>query len=119
MTTTSKINRHGWLAKWLQKRRRKRAPAILLTSDGHGRLAWTLNFIPRCDDSQPGLPYNTINIYKSPDGVTWVGHTYDGANLSPAYWDGSGVAGYFRICICDWGGYDVLPYSNAVYSDGL
>jgi hypothetical protein len=43
--------RRGWLATWLQQRRRARAaalvqvvPAILLASDGHGRLTWTLNF---------------------------------------------------------------------------
>jgi hypothetical protein len=33
--------------------------------------------------------------------------------------DCSGAAGYFRICVCDDNGDDVLPYSNAVHSDGL
>ena len=76
------LNRRGWIAlEVLQKRRRARAPAILLTSDGHGHLSWTINFIPPSDDSQPGLPYNTINIYKSADGVTWGGHTFDGCGL--------------------------------------
>ena len=113
------INRNAWIALEMQKRRRARAPAILLTSDGHGHLTWTINFIPRSDDSQPGLPYNTINIYMSADGVTWGGHTFDGGDLWPGSYDASGGAGYFRICICDWNGYDVPPYSNAVYSDGL
>jgi hypothetical protein len=119
VTTISKISRRGWLAKWLQKRRRKRAPAILLTSDGHGRLSWTINFIPQCDDSQPNLPYNTIEIYRSDDGVTWSGNGFDGGDLYPGHWDGSGLQGYFRISIVDWGGYPVPPYSNVVYSDGL
>ena len=113
-----KINRRGWLAMWLQKRRRARAPAILLTSDGHGHLSWTINFIPQDDDSQPGLPYNCVNLYWSVDGVTW-GDNFDSGDLWPGSYDGSGGAGYFRICICDWNGYDVPPYSNAVYSDGL
>jgi hypothetical protein len=117
--TTPKIDRRGWLAKWLQKRRRKRAPAIRLTSDGHGRLSWTINFIPQDDDSQPGMPYDTVEIYRSDDGVTWGGHGFDGGNLYPGYWDGSGNQGYFRICIVDWQGFDVPPYSNVVYSDGL
>ena len=103
---------------WLQKRRRARAPAILLTSDGHGRLSWTINFIPQDDDSQPGLPYNCVNLYMSADGVTW-GDNFDSGDLWPGSYDASGGAGYFRICICDWNGYDVPPYSNAVYSDGL
>jgi hypothetical protein len=119
VTTIPKIDRRGWLAKWLQKRRRKRAPAILLKSDGHGRLTWTINFIPQCDDSQPGLPYNTVEIYLSADGVTWSSHGFDGGDLYPGYYDGSGNQGYFRICIVDWGGLDVPPYSNVVYSDGL
>jgi hypothetical protein len=110
-----KINRRGWLAWFLQKRRRERAaadatPAILLTSDGHGHLTWTLNFTS---------PYDSINIYKSADGVTWPGTAYDGWNLSAGNRDCSGAAGYFRICVCDDNGVDVPPYSNAVYSDGL
>ena len=109
--------RRAWLALEEQKRRRERAsasaapvPAILLSSDGHGHLTWTLNFTS---------PYTGINIYKSADGVTWGGHTYDGWDLAAGNRDCSGDAGYFRICICDDDGIDVPPYSNAVYSDGL
>ncbi len=125
MTKIPIINRRGWLAVWLQKRRRARAaaavpaPAILLTSDGHGRLSWTINFIPPSDDSQPGVPYDSINIYLSADGVTWPGGAFDSWGLGSGNRDCSGSQGYFRICICDWNGNDVLPYSNAVYSDGL
>ena len=118
--------RRAWLALEEQKRRRSRAaalsapaPAILLASDGHGHLTWTYNFVPPSDDSQPGLPYSGINIYKSADGVTWPSHTYDGWDLAAGSRDCSGDPGWFRICICDWNGYDVPPYSNAVYSDGL
>ena len=114
-----KIDRRGWLAWFLQKRRRERLPAILLASDGHGHLTWTYNFVPPTDDSQPGVPYDSINIYKSADGVTWPSNTYDGWDLAAGNRDCSGDPGYFRICICDWDGNDVLPYSNAVYSDGL
>ena len=102
--TIPKINRRGWLAKWLQKRRRHRAPAILLKSDGHGRLTWTINFIPPGDDSQPGVPYDSINIYTSADGVTWGVDNFDSSDLGSGSWDGSGFVGYFRICICDWTG---------------
>ena len=94
-------------------------PAIVLTSDGHGHLAWTYNFVPPSDDSQPGLPYSGINIYKSADGVTWPSRAYDGWDLGIGNRDCSGDPGYFRICVCDWDGNDVPPYSNAVYSDGL
>ena len=94
------------------------APAILLTSDGHGHLTWTYNFVPPSDDSQPGIPYSGINIYKSDDGVTWPSGTYDGWELAAGNRDCSGDPGWFRICICDWDGNDVMPYSNAVYSDG-
>ena len=114
-----KINRRGWLAWFLQKRRRERLPAILLASDGHGHLTWTYNFIPPSDNSQPGVPYDSINIYFSSDGVTWGGSPFDGWDLGSGNRDCSGVAGYFRICICDWNGNDVPPYSNAVHSDGL
>ena len=109
--------RRVWLALEEQKRRRKRAaalvqpvPAILLASDGHGRLTWTVNFTS---------PYDSINIYQSADGVTWGPDTFDGWNLSAGNRDCSGSAGYFRMCICDWDGHDVLPYSNVVHSDGL
>jgi hypothetical protein len=105
-----KIDRRGWLAWFLQKRRRERLPAIQLASDGHGHLTWTLNFTS---------PFDSINIYQSADGVTWPSTAYDGWNLSAGNRDCSGSAGYFRICVCDGNGVDVPPYSNAVYSDGL
>jgi hypothetical protein len=117
MTKKPTINRRGWLAWFLQKRRRARAaglatqvPAILLTSDGHGRFTWTLNFTS---------PYDGINIYKSDDGATWGSDTFDGGLLADGNRDCSGQQGYFRICVSDWDGNAVLPYSNAVYSDGL
>jgi len=94
-------------------------PAIVLTSDGHGHLTWTYNFVPPSDPSQPGIPYDGINIYKSDDGVTWPSRSYDGWDLGAGNRDCSGDPGWFRICICDWDGNDVPPYSNAVYSDGL
>lgn len=109
--------RRTWLALEEQKRRRKRAaaltapvPAIILTSDGHGRLSWTLNFTSQ---------YGQINIYWCIDGVTWGTHEIDSWDLAAGNHDNSGTAGYFRICICDWDGNDVLPYSNVVHSDGL
>jgi hypothetical protein len=109
--------RRTWLALEEQKHRRKRAaalvqpvPAIVLTSDGHGHLTWTLNFTS---------PYDSINIYMSGDGVTWPVDSFDGWDLASGSRDCSGTAGYFRICICDFDGHDVLPYSNAVHSDGL
>jgi hypothetical protein len=118
--------RRAWLALEEQKRRRARVaasaapvPAILLASDGHGRLTWTYNFVPPSDDSQPGIPYGNINIYKSADGVTWPSRHYDSSGLADGNRDCSGDPGCFRICICDWDGNDVPPCSNAVYSDGL
>jgi hypothetical protein len=112
--------RRTWLALEEQKRRRSRAaalaapadpvPAILLASDGHGHLTWTLNFTS---------PYDSINIYQGDDGVTWPSTPYDGWDLHSGARDCSGSAGYFCICVCDGDGNDVLPYSNAVYSDGL
>lgn len=104
-----KIDRRGWLAWFLQKRRRERLPAILLASDGHGHLTWTLNFTSQ---------YDSINIYQSADGVTWGSVPFDGWDLLSGARDCSGAAGYFRICVCDDNGVDVPPYSNAVYSDG-
>jgi len=83
---------------------------LVLTSDGHGRLTWTLNFTS---------PYDGISIYECADGVTWGSSTFDGAPMADGNRDCSGQQGYFRICICDWDGNDVLPYSNVVYSDGL
>ena len=105
--------RRVWLALEEQKRRRARAkasasPAILLTSDGHGRLTWTVNF---------EVNYS-FAIYQSSDGLAW-NHAFDGADPSARAANESGVAGYFRICVTDAGGNDVLPYSNVVYSDGL
>ena len=109
--------RRVWLALEEQKRRRTRAaavaapaPAILLASDGHGHLTWTLNFTSA---------YGQINIYKSADGVTWPSDTYDGWDLASGNRECSGDPGYFRICICDDNGVDVPPYSNTVHSDGL
>ena len=93
-------------------------PAIVLSSDGHGHLTWTYNFVPPSDNSQPGNPYDSINIYWSNDGVTWDTAAIDGWDLASGNRDCTSLAGYFRICICDWNGYDVPPYSNAVYSDG-
>ena len=86
------------------------APAILLASDGHGHLTWTLNFTSS---------FGQINIYKSADGVTWPSDAYDGWDLASGSRDCSGDPGWFRICICDDNGVDVPPYSNAVHSDGL
>lgn len=108
----------GWLAGWLQRRRRARQqpppplpePEIILTSDGHGRLAWTLNFT---------TPYGLINIYHAADGMPWGASPYDGADLADGQRDCSGVAGYFKVCVCDWDGIDQPPLSNSVYSDGL
>jgi len=110
--------RQAWLAAEEQRRRRKRAaelnppaePAIVLTSDGHGRLSWTVNFTS---------PYESVSIYLSDDGVTWASDAYDGWDLASGNRDCSGSAGYFRICIVDGDGNDVLPYSNVVHSDGL
>lgn len=111
--------RRAWLALEEQKRRRARAaalaapadpvPAILLASDGHGHLTWTVNFTSQHD---------SINIYESADDVTWGADAYDGWDLHSGARDCSGSAGYFRICVCDDNGADVPPYSNAVYSDG-
>jgi len=86
------------------------AANIVLTSDGHGHLTWTLNFTSQ---------YDQINIYWCNDGVTWGTDAFDGWDLGSGNRDCSGTAGYFRICLCDFDGHDVLPYSNAVHSDGL
>ncbi|MGH7992918.1 MAG: hypothetical protein ACREDQ_05340, partial [Limisphaerales bacterium] len=84
------------------------ANVIVLNSDGHGRLTWTLNF-----------PSDwAFNIYCSADGLTW-GHSYDGTDSGARSVEECGAAGYFRICQCDWDGVDILPYSNVVHSDGL
>ncbi len=117
MPSLPKINRRGWLATWLQKRRRTRAaalaapaPAILLTSNGHGHLTWTLNFTS---------PFGSLSIYQSADGVTWPSDAFDACPWSDGNRDCSGAAGYFRVCVCDDNGVDVPPYSNVVHSDGL
>jgi len=110
MSQPFKINRR-WLALWLQQRRRMRAAAdfLKLSSDGHGRLTWTLA-------APSAWPFN---IYKSADGVTW-GHSFEGAEPGASAADESGGgAAFFRVCQCDWDGNDILPYSNIVYSDGL
>jgi hypothetical protein len=86
------------------------APAIVLSSDGHGRLTWTANFT---------TPSDSISIYLSDDGVTWGSDAYDGWTMSAGARDCSGARGYFRICANDENGNDILPYSNVVYSDGL
>jgi hypothetical protein len=103
-----KIDRRGWLAWFLQKRRRERADTvgILLSSDGHGHLNWACNV-----SGEFGF-----SISYSADGVTWSSYDGTGGEL---YRDCSGIAGYFRVCQADENGYDVLPYSNAVHSDGL
>jgi len=84
--------------------------AIILSSDGHGRLVWSL---------QVATTFVDVNIYHSDDGVTWSGAPYDGWDFASGSRDCTGVAGYFRICLCDADGNDVPPYSNPVYSDGL
>jgi len=113
----SERRRRAWWATFLQRRRRKRAaadaalePAILLDSDGHGHLTWTLNFTTE---------YDGLNCYWSADGVNWPDPAFDGAPIAAGAWDCSGIEGYLRICVCDWDGGDIPPYSNAVYSDGL
>jgi hypothetical protein len=83
---------------------------IILTSDGHGRLVWSLEVAPVGAD---------LNIYRSDDGVTWNGAPFDGWNFADGGRDCSGSAGYFRVCFADANNHDVLPYSNLVYSDGL
>ena len=45
-------------------------PELVLSSDGHGHLTWTMNFT---------TPYG-FSIYRSGDGVTW-GSSVDGANI--------------------------------------
>ena len=102
--------RRAWLALEAQNRRREHLPAILLTSDGHGHLTWTLNF---------RSPYINMNIYKSADGVTWPDTAYDCGDVLFGYLACNADPGYFRICVCDNNGVAVPPYSNAVYSDGL
>ncbi len=74
--------RRAWLALEAQKRRRDRLPAILLASDGHGHLTWTINFTS---------PWDSINIYQSADGVTWGTDAF--AWLGFAF----GCAGLYRL----------------------
>jgi hypothetical protein len=104
-----KIDRRGWLAWFLQKRRRERAAllGILLSSDGHGRLSWTGN----------GPAEFGFSIGFSADGVAWNDtFAVTGGQL---YRDCSGMTGYFRVAQAATNGLVLLPYSNAVYSDGL
>lgn len=110
--------RRTWIALEEQKRRRARAaalnppvnpaPAIVLTSDGHGRLAWSLNFASALG----------FNVYQSDDGVTW-GASCDGTESGVRAANEVGMPGFFRVCQADGDGNDVLPYSNVVHSDGL
>lgn len=119
--TLMRGQRRAMISRLEEKRRRRRIaagkastpppePAITLTSDGHGHLSWTLNFT---------TPYSQVSIYQSADGVTWGPDAFDGWDLAAGSRDCSGAEGYFRICVADGDGADVLPYSNAVYSDGL
>ena len=102
--------RRTWLALEAQQRRRKRAAAVLgivLSSDGHGRLAWTCN-----------LPAgSTFTICFSVDTIGWD-DAYDGTD-GDLYRDCSGSPGYFRVAQTDGIGGVILPYSNVVHSDGL
>jgi hypothetical protein len=106
MTKIPTINRRGWLAMWLQKRRRARA--LILASDGHGHLTWICNV-----DVLFGF-----QIYHSNDGVNWDNYDVQYPNLF--YRDCGGQSGYFRISrIGNEDGDPIPPYSNMVYSDGL
>jgi hypothetical protein len=105
MMAQPKINRRGWLAMWLQKRRRERA--LILSSDGHGHLTWISNVVTVCG----------FNIYRSDDGINWS--YYDTQYPDLLYRDCSGQSGFFRISGADDDGNPILPYSNVVYSDGL
>jgi hypothetical protein len=110
--------RPGWLrAAWHALRRQKRRRALrfappevslVLSSDGHGRLTWVMT---------GSTAWDSVSIYFSTDGVAW--ESFDSWYLAAGSRDCSGNAGYFRICLGDWDGNDVPPYSNVVYSDGL
>jgi hypothetical protein len=80
---------------------------LVLSSDGHGHLTWTCNFIVD----------TAFIIQHSEDGVNWS--DYDAQDCDKFYRDSSGQAGYFRIAIGDEDGNAVPPYSNVVHSDGL
>jgi hypothetical protein len=80
---------------------------LVLSSDGHGHLTWTCNFIVD----------TAFIIQRSDDGVNWS--NYDAQDCDKFYRDSSGQAGYFRIAIGDEDGNAVPPYSNVVHSDGL
>ena len=106
--------RRVWLALEEQKRRRERAsasdlpvPAILLSSDGHGHLTWTCNV-----EAEFGF-----TIGHSDDGVTW-NDSYDSIDGGQLHDNESGDPGYFRVAVLDENGNPILPFSNAVYSDG-
>jgi hypothetical protein len=101
--------RRTWLTLAAQKRRRERAATlgIVLSSDGHGRLNWTAN----------GPAELGFSISYSADGIVW-NDTFatTGGQFSC---NCSGTAGYFRVAQAATNGLVLLPYSNAVYSDGL
>jgi hypothetical protein len=80
---------------------------LVLSSDGHGHLTWTCNFVVD----------TAFIIQRSDDGVNWS--NYDAQDCDKFYRDSSGQAGYFRIAIGDEDGNAVPPYSNVVHSDGL
>ena len=101
-----------WLSKWVQARRRKRDPEfrIVLSSDGHGRLSWW------CSEADYG---GELLIGFSSDGIAFDDY-FDGSIMNDNTRDESGNRGYFRMCrSSEYDGSPVLPYSNAVYSDGL
>ena len=80
---------------------------LVLSSDGHGHLTWSCNFIVD----------TAFIIQRSDDGVNWS--DYDAQDCDKFYRDSSGYAGFYRIAIGDEDGNAVPPYSNMVYSDGL
>jgi hypothetical protein len=98
--------RRAWLALEAQNRRRERA--LVLTSDGHGRLAWVCN-VP----VQFGF-----NVSFSSDGLHWS-DGYDATTPDRLWCDCSGEAGFFRVAGTDDGGNSVPPFSNVVRSDGM
>ncbi len=109
MLTLPKINRRGWLATWLQHRRRKRAnsllPAPVLQAQFPDKLAWTWNY--------PN-PFKW-NVWMSMDsGASWM--------LVEDYWmygdarqfapDGGGEL-YYIVGI-DQSGQEITQHSNVI-----
>jgi hypothetical protein len=95
--------RHGTLPLQLPER------VIHLTSDGHGRLVWALNF---------PVVHEEMSIYRSDDGITgWT--SYDGEHASVGYRSCTGDEAYFRVAMIDWEANPLPPFSNVVFSDGL